>query len=375
MFQKLDKQQYQSVENLFAGIPYGVSLRALLAGINPGQIFVDDTSLPKTAFALTVDGYYLAGDYSDAQTRAELSRFLRDKIFTGEVFTGTDFWMMLALQPIEWEHYLPEIIPTHEPEKVHRYQYCCDHLGYDWRANLPDGFQMVPLVEILSGTVKADIPDDLQGEVNLDVLWGSVEGYILQGMGMAVIHNEQAVTICRAVCATQEILEIGIDTLPAFRHRGLAAAATAATVEQGFHHGYRQVSWQCDFDNTGSWKTAEKVGFIRCNEYDFYDYIFDAGDQLAQLGYRAYLNKDYPKCIDYYLRAFPLQQEKQPSDRYFLAAAYASLGDRKNTVKFLHEAAGTGWHSIERTEKTPAFTFLHGTQEWEDILQEIRGKA
>jgi GNAT superfamily N-acetyltransferase len=375
MFQELDNQDYKKVENLFTGIPYGVSLRALLAHINPGHVFVDDLKKPRTAFALTVDGYYLAGEYADPLTRQELSFFLRDQIFTAEIFTGTDFWMMLAVHPVEWEQYLPEIIPTHEPEKVHRYQYCCDHLAFDWRGTLPDDFRMIPVSDILSGAVKVDIPEDLQGEVSLASLWGSVEGYIRQGMGMAVIHNGQAVTICRAVCATQDILEIGIDTLPSYRHRGLAAAATAATVEQGLQHGYRQISWQCDFDNTGSWKTAERVGFIRCNEYDFFDYIFDAGDQLAQLGYRAYLNKEFQKCIDYYLRAFRIQVEKQASDRYLLAVAYASLGDSDNTIKYLHEAAGIGWHSVERTEKTPAFQVLHGTKEWEDILQEIRGKG
>lgn len=375
MFQELSKQQYHDIESMFAGIQYGVSLHALLGGYSPGRIFVDDPAKPKTALALTVDGYYLAGDHSDAGIRQALSEFFRDKIFTGEVYNGPDFWMMLAVHPAEWETYLPEIIPTHEPEKVHRFQYSCDHAAYDWRTTLPDDYHMIPLIEILNGSVKAEIPEDLQGEVNLAVLWGSLEGYIRQGMGMAVVHDHQVVTICRAVCATNEILEIGIDTLPAFRHHGLAAAATVATVEQGLQHGFHQISWQCDFDNIGSWKTAEKAGFVRINEYDFFDYIFDVGDQLAQLGYRAYMDKDFEKSIAYYLRAFPLQQEKQPSDRYFIAVAYASLGDRVNAFKYLHEAAGIGWHSVERTEKTPAFSFLHGTQEWEDILREIRGKG
>ncbi|HWQ46080.1 MAG TPA: GNAT family N-acetyltransferase [Longilinea sp.] len=375
MFQELEKQNYTNVKGIFAGIDYSISLRSLLTGNNPGHIFVDNLTHPRTVFALTVDGYFLAGEYNDPLIRSELSQFLQGQIFTGKIFTGTDFWMMLAIHPAEWETYLPEIIPTHEAEKVHRYHYTCDHVAFDGRAALPEGFQAYPLVDILSGAVKAEIPEDLEGEVTISAMWGSVEKYLRQGMGIAIVHDRQVVTICRAVCATKDVLEIGIDTLPAFRHRGLAAAATVAAVEQALAHGYREVSWQCDYDNIGSWKTAKKAGFTRVHEYDFFDYIFDVGDQLAQLAYRAYMNNDYKRCIEYYQKAFPLQQEKQPSDYFFIAAAYANQSDKANTLRYLQEAARIGWHSVERTMKTPVFSFLFGTKEWEDVISKIRGNA
>ena len=65
MFTELKPDDYHIVIPLFQAVDYSLSLPATFAGNNPGRIFVDDPQNPKVAFALTVEGYFLAGDPND----------------------------------------------------------------------------------------------------------------------------------------------------------------------------------------------------------------------------------------------------------------------------------------------------------------------
>ena len=65
---------------------------------------------PRTAFALTVEGYLLAGDHNNPATNEALGRLLKEKIFSGEVFVNGDWSMSLAVHPQAWESKLPELI-------------------------------------------------------------------------------------------------------------------------------------------------------------------------------------------------------------------------------------------------------------------------
>ena len=86
MLQELNPDQFERVHPLFHGFDYSLSIQAAIDGNNLGRIFVDDIDQPQTAFALTVEGYLLAGAHDNAATNGALRHFLREKIFTGEVF-------------------------------------------------------------------------------------------------------------------------------------------------------------------------------------------------------------------------------------------------------------------------------------------------
>lgn len=124
MLQELRPDEFGQVRWIFQGFDYSLSIHAAIEGHNPGRIFVDNVDNPQTAFALTVEGYLLAGDSDNPETNRALRRLLEEKIFTGEVFVNGDWSMSLAVDPESWEARLPELIPTHEVEKSERYRVC-----------------------------------------------------------------------------------------------------------------------------------------------------------------------------------------------------------------------------------------------------------
>jgi len=166
MLQELKPNEYDKVRSLFKGFDYSLSVYAAIERNNPGRIFVDNVERPRTALALTVEGYLLAGDDNNPATNEALHQLFKEQIFTGKVFIDADSCMCLAVHPETWEAKLPELIPTHEADKIPRYHYLCrgafcagkqtnlevirlsnrllantkQKVKYKWRDHLPEGY-------------------------------------------------------------------------------------------------------------------------------------------------------------------------------------------------------------------------------------------
>ena len=136
MLHELEPHEFRRAKPLFQGFDYSLSIHAAIEGNNPGRIFVDDARNPRTALALTVEGYLLAGDDGNPETNEALRCLFRDLIFTGKVYVNGDWSLSLAVHPDTGTARLPELIPTYEVIKIERYQYLCRAVKFDWRANL-----------------------------------------------------------------------------------------------------------------------------------------------------------------------------------------------------------------------------------------------
>ena len=139
MFYELCPDSFEDVRDFFSGFTHSLSIKAVMAGNNSGRVFADDPEHPNWAFAMTIEGYLLGGDPENAAARRHLADFFKEEIFSGKTYLDDDTTMTLGVDPIGWEDYLPELIPTHEIEKLDRYQYICRKVKFNWDGNLPDG--------------------------------------------------------------------------------------------------------------------------------------------------------------------------------------------------------------------------------------------
>ena len=368
MFHELEASEFGRARPLFAGFDYSLSIQAAIEGNNPGRIFVDDLDQPRTALGLTVEGYLLAGGYGNRETVDALRRTFRDKIFSGEVFVNGDWSMSLAVYPEAWEARLPELIPTHEAEKSQRYHYLCPAVQFDWCRHLPEGYTVRRLDRALLAGTEVVFAGDLRDWIDIEQVWGTEENLLARGVSFVVLHGREVVAWCTPDCVAGDRIDVGVMTDPAHRRKGLAAVAVAATVEQCLRQGFRAVGWHCNADNVGSWRTAERVGFVRNREYVYYYYIYDPVDHLAELGWYHYRQGDYARTVQYYEQVFA-QREENPDYYYHLAAlAWARLGEKEQALRYLQAAVDHGWVHAEWTAQQEAFAILHGMPAWDAVL-------
>jgi RimJ/RimL family protein N-acetyltransferase len=375
MLEELKQSEFSRVLPLFRWLDYCLALRATLEGNNPGRIFVDNTDKPRTALALTVGGYLLAGDYDDQETREDLRSFLAEQIFTGQVHVKSSRSMFLTLYPEAWAAKLPELIPTHDIIGRKRYHYICNKVAFDWRSNVPTSYIVRRVDRTLLDDARIVFPDSIRTWMNIDEQWGTVENFLEKGVSYCVLHGYEVVSWCTPDCAANRQIEVGVITHPEHRRQGLAAVSVAATAEYCLSHGFSAVGWHCNELNTGSWKTAEKVGFNRESEYTEYLYMFDLVEHLRELAWYHFRRKDYEKSVHYFEQFFRHQGE-HPNDTYHVAAeAWAALKNKDKTLTYLRAAAKHGWKYPEYTKRVEAFSVVHGTSEWKTILARMARNA
>ena len=383
MLTELRADQYERARALFNGMDHSLSIHALIEGNNPGRLFVDDADQPRTALAITVEGYLLAGDDGNPATNEGLRRLFEEQVFTGKVFVGADSCMVLAIEPNSWEARLPEIIPTHPADKLPRYLYLCKEVKLDWRAQVPEEYSVRRIDRELVEDPSLAFTDAVEEWIPLGQGWGGVGSFLENGVGFCVVHGNEIVSRCMADCwagsradcrasnRAGSRIDVGIITDPAHRRRGLASIVAAATAEYCLSHGFSVVGWHCDYDNPGSWKTAEKAGFERASEYFYYYYIYELADQLSQLGWSCFKRGEYRETAEYYEQVFALREE-HPNYYYNCAAeAWGALGNGEMALKYVTLAAEKGWAAFEHTRQVERLHLLHGTPEWEQVLARI----
>jgi RimJ/RimL family protein N-acetyltransferase len=375
LLQELKPNEFEKVRSLFQGFEYSLSIQAAIEGNNPGRIFADDVSHPRTALALTVEGYLLAGDNGNPETNAALRQFFKDRIFTGEVFVNGDESMSLAVHPETWEARLPELIPAYEIEKLERYHYLCRKLKFDWRNNIPAGYTVRRVDRALLDDAQVVFSDEARGWLNFEEIWWTEDNFLSKGISFVVLYEREVVAWCTPDCVAGDQMDVGIITHRAHRRRGLATIAVAATVEHCLRSGFSTVGWHCNAINIGSWKTAEKVGFERNCQYAYYYYMYDPIDHLAELGWYYYQRGEYAKTIQYYEQVFALRDENPGSYYHLMASSWARLGNKEKPIKYLQMAVDQGWRHFQWTKQQEEFRILHGMSEWDSVLARMERVA
>ena len=374
MFHELTPDQFSGIRPLFAGFDYSLSLQAAIEGVNPGRIFVDDVESPRTGLALTVEGYLLAGEHDDPEILEALRQFLRDSIFTGKVYVNGADSLSLAVHPEAWEARLPELIPTYDALRLPRYQYLCRRVALDWQSSLPEGYTLRRIDRELLANPDLALSEDL-GEEEIEAYWGSADHFLERGIGFCVLHGAEEVAHCTADCAAGTQVDVGVFTAPAHRRKGLAAAVVAATVVHCLSHGARQVGWHCNVENTGSWKTAERVGFERNREYVYYYYAYDKVEQWLELGWRHLRDGHYASAARYYEQALAARDDHPEVYYHGAALSWAHLGEADRALAMLSAAADRGCRHADWARRQAAFGQLHGRPEWECILARMAQAA
>jgi RimJ/RimL family protein N-acetyltransferase len=225
---------------------------AVLGNNAPGQVWVDDLDHPQVGLIDTWEGHHLFGDPACQASYPGLRAALPINAY-------------LVCQPSAWaevrSQFWNDSIARIHPRCHYRWR---GPQWSGWRAALPVGYEFVAIHEegqnIPALMEHSEVTDRLNG-------WFTPQACFAEGAGYAFLQQGRVVTVCMSDCTLGERIEIGIWTDPAYRRRGLAAMATAATVEACLAKGYTHIGWQCLANNIGSRSVAHKVGFQLDCEY------------------------------------------------------------------------------------------------------------
>jgi RimJ/RimL family protein N-acetyltransferase len=279
---------------------------------------------------------------------------------------------------------MPVVFQGRSPLVTARRHYVCTAKTDAWHERIPEGFQIHRLDDELLRTPGVEIPKHVTEWMTTN--WGSIEAFMARGFGFCTLHGQRVISWSIADCVSGDACEIGIHTADDYRRRGLATLTATAAVDYALSNGLKQVGWHCDENNLGSIGVAEKAGFKLERKYVQYYACANEAHHLEETAAAHFRAKRYREAIGSYEQFFatppaklpPWLREILPQElgvHYFrVAFAHAALGEEANALKYLERAVDHGWLHMGFLIGCQEFARLHGTPQWNQILNKMKTK-
>lgn len=379
MIYKLTPDKYEEVRPLFEELEWNLIVTAVFEETCPGDIYVDNCENPRTALIVSPEGYYLAGYAHDDEFNRELTQLFDEKIIPEKIKGGEEN-ISLNYSPPIWEDKIGIILGDKAPVKVHGYYYRFEKLRVDWREMIPPGFSMVQIDEdLLRRTDLKNIGEVLHW---VRKKWNSAEDFLERGFGFCLLCEDTIVSWCLADCVSGNRCEIGVETDEDYQRRGFATATVAAAVEYCLSQRFTEIGWHTGTTNVGSYKTAEKVGFERVLEDEYYFSWFYPVDNFIEHGYFSWLTSDFRESAEWFERAlevaesgeydsFQIPRHSLQSIYFYAACSWARAGEKDASFTNLYKGTKAGKDPkqfAERLKRSESLKGLHGTEEWKNLL-------
>lgn len=360
---------------LFADVAaWNVYLTAVLHNDSPGRVYVDDPAAPRSGFAVSLDGAYLAGDADNHAFNSALRDELAATLLAGDRVNAADPTLTVCVDSSDWEPALADILGEWRwpPIWGQNHYYRFDSPRLNWRDALPSGYDIVRLDAALLQQQGNRLPQNVTDAIRIG--WQNQRNFLENDFGFAARHGNDIVCWCLADVTTGDKCEIGIETIAAQRRRGLATAVTAATVAYCQQQGFTHIGWHCSADNTGSIKTAVNVGFQLAHTYHTYTFHYDEAQHFAELGKLYFFADMAVEAADALDLALELD-EQSPDYVYLLAARVeAKLGNGRYALDLLQTAVDAGFGDAALLNSLPEFTPLRRQSAWQQLLATLREK-
>lgn len=376
MLHQLTVHEYGKASDLFAELAaYNLYITAVLRGDSPGRVYTDNREAPTAAFAVSIDGCYLVGDpYNDAFNEA-LRNELDKTLFAGDRVNPDDAQITVHLGSDEWEETLADLMEDWcwPPLVELHHHYLCHTLPTE-RHPLPEGYTLARLDAALWEQQGEHLPPAIANSIRIG--WQRAANFLAHGFGFCALHGEEIVCWCLADCVSADAAEIGIETAPAHRQRGLATAVTQATLAHCFAQGITQIGWHCHADNAASVQTAMRAGFQFEREYVRYAFLDDEAHHFAELGRMYFFEAQlYAEAAEAFEFVFEIESdEPYPAHYYLLAArAWAQLRNGRKAFTYLRQAIDAGFNDTALLNSLPEFAHLRRSREWQDMIHRASG--
>ena len=229
-----------------ASSPVPVRLWAILDGVMPGRILVDDPQRPSFAMIQeSAEGTaYLGGDADPSLLHAGVGLLRRDQDVV--ICLWPDDPRVAALPPAP--DYMGEAIDF------------TDHRPADPVA-LPDGHTLC--------AIDADLVPRLHGFDYYVAMFGNVTQALAGTVGYCVLWEDAVVSEAVAGPFARGLAEIGVGTEAAHRGKGLATAVAARVISACEERGF-QPFWNAAQQNEASIALAHRLGFQQARTAQVY---------------------------------------------------------------------------------------------------------
>lgn len=254
---ELNRSDFSSILPFISSSKQEVLPFSIAQGINPGRIFVDQIEKPNIVFIWTTVGYYFLFGNPSEKLIPHSNQVICD-VFVPASQKGGENGFILIPSSDGWKPFMSSILTGCGFIEIFRTPHTFDRQKFatikSAKPEIPPGFDM------------QKIDSCLAEEIGVLASWSTINDFLTNGSGFAILNNGQIASYSYTVFSSSEAVEIDVQTAENFRGLGLATLTSIALIEDILLKG-KNPNWECFWENTPSLRLAEKLGFTAKNDY------------------------------------------------------------------------------------------------------------
>ncbi len=368
MIAALEAGEYARAKPLLNALEWHLAPLALIAGAAPGRLWVDDPAAPASALAQLGYRFYLTGRADNAPFNEGVRRLFTDEIYPQAAGRGE---LSIYYADDAWADVIGQMLRDKYPMPSRRRYLEARAPRADWLPLLPAGLTLHAVDAALLRRTDLSNLDDLRAEMMSET--PAVEFFLATRFGVCLAAAGELAGWCLSEYNCGDRCEVGIETVRAYRRRGVGTALAGALLAEAKARGISRVGWHSYADNVASVATARKAGFADLGAYPVYFTWFDEVANLAVNGNLHFRQGDYRTALPWFERAFAAGDA--PAWAYLhAAAAQGALGETTAALAHLHQAVERGFRDAAYVRSLPQLAQLHGAPEWQAILAALEAE-
>jgi L-amino acid N-acyltransferase YncA len=269
----LDKNQYSKLTDKVKEVSFNnLFARAVVENLVTGTIYVDNPLDIKTAYIVHPYGMtLLLGDTNQDHFNEQFKEYALNTENKRKSFE----WMQSY--PGHWETKLNELFGDQlisSEKNGLRHEKGIIELNTRVNFKFDKATFLAKKVANSNPEIKI-VPADRQqfremrGTVVPKYFWDCEDDFFDNGMAYSLLYKGELASMAFASYKFDDQFELGIETHPEFRGKGLAEIVCSALIDYCIEKNYEPI-WACRKENTGSYKLAPKLGFHPALELPYY---------------------------------------------------------------------------------------------------------
>lgn len=271
MMEEISEYRIGAYVKYFPGSQPGMVLASVVEGNTKAQLWYTSQSDNNVVCLLWDKGnnvFYLSGQLVLSETIKDLALLINTHVKEKAVKEGLSYFQVKTLSSLP-ENSITDIfqnIPLHKTNK----------LFYTFRAKRAKPIPTPGLEGIQYHPIDANFLEQDRFKNNhyvkseIEWMWPSLERFWEKGFGTAAVIDESIICWCTAEYVSKSKCGIGIEVIDEFQNKGIATATAAHFIEHCMNQNM-VAHWECDKDNIGSVRVADKVGFEKTEETVFWN--------------------------------------------------------------------------------------------------------
>lgn len=276
MICEINKNDFYKCSNLLSEQGQ-LEVKAVVEGINPGRIFVDNIDSPNSGLVWlgNNDGFIFIGNEKNEVFNSQINSFIDTVIKPEAKKVGLTWFEAIGNHP-KWNKIIEQMFEHRNVGSWNQRVYTLHKDNYIAK-NEPALEQDYAVIKIS----KAFYENNDKAINNIEFLhakileyWPSPDQFFHKGTGYCTVHNNHIVSLCFSGFVVGNVHCVDIETLESYRGKKTAQKVAHSFVKDCLENDMIPY-WDCMEGNKPSIAIAENIGFTKVLTYIGYEFPFD----------------------------------------------------------------------------------------------------